>query len=126
MLRYLLIIASLMLVGCGGESGSNAKPDEAPKKVTYTVVNKTGAKIIAVGINSSDSKLTPMSYGSIAKGASETLKNDYLPTTIGLHWSKMNKDRTSKTVKIAKSLGADYRGPVKLTITVNGKVLVSK
>jgi len=113
-----------MIAGCGGGDASNEEVTSKP--VTFTVCNRTGAKIIDVGINSNDSRMTPMSYGSIENGVSETLKNNYLPSKIGLHWSKLNKNRTSKDINVSSSLGATYQGPIRLTVQPNGKVIVSK
>ncbi|QQE13268.1 hypothetical protein JD969_07370 [Planctomycetota bacterium] len=132
MFKRLLLVACLTIASCGSSNEGESEEKQAgtqadkPQKITFTVKNKTGAKIIDVGINSSDSRMKPMSYGSIDKDRSETLKNDYLPSQIGLHWSKMNRDRTSKTIKVSDQFGSAYQGPIKLTIKPNGKVSVSK
>ncbi|QDU35193.1 hypothetical protein KS4_32730 [Poriferisphaera corsica] len=126
----LILVLCLGMAACGGNGNENTTESTAeaskPKKITFTVKNKTGAKIIDVGINSSDSRMTHMSYGSIEKSSTETLKNKYLPRTIGLHWSKMNKDRTSANLRIGEALGPNYQGPVTLTIQPNGSVSISK
>ena len=122
----LCLLAAFSLTACNGSDSNNQADaaDTTPKKVTFTVQNDTGQEINSVGINSSSKKMTPMSYGTIAKNKSETLKNKFVPAIVGVHWSKKNKRRTSQSVKIYDALGTDYQGPVHLIINKNDTVTV--
>ena len=121
----LVMILALLpgLTGCG-PSEADAAEAQAPRQLSFVVINKTGQDIEGVGLEGAN---IPMGFRDIEKDGRGEVKHKELklPEKLTLHWGNPRGDRSEGTVHVWSELGASYSGPVTLTITRRGKVVLT-
>ncbi len=115
------------LTGCGGavESAEAAAPPVRP--VSYTVVNRTGGKVVDVVVYG-EGLGRDLGYGVIAENDSETLRHEKLtiPTMVEIDFTMPNGKRSYNKVSLSRLNNAAQGGPVTLTLTGFGRVSASR
>ncbi|MFN3167980.1 MAG: hypothetical protein ACE37H_13050 [Phycisphaeraceae bacterium] len=123
LLMVLWVSAVLLLPGCG-PSEADASQAAVPRELSFTVINNTGGEMRSIGLEGAN---LPIAFSNIAEADRHTLKskNLELPETLTLHWSDARGDRREGTVEVWGELGSSYSGPVNLTVTQRGKVVLT-
>ena len=123
LLMVLWVWSILLLPGCG-PSEADASEAAVPRELTFTVTNNSDGEINSVGLSGAN---LPMAFRNLTKGESATLKSKKLelPEKLSLHWSNKRGDRKEGSANVWSELGASYSGPVNLTITQRGKVVLT-
>lgn len=122
----MLLVMILMLMtipGCG-PSEADAAAAQAPRELSFVVINNSGTDIDGVGLEGAN---IPMGFRDIKQGTQAQLKNKklQLPETLTLHWGDPRGNRHEGSVKVWSELGASYSGPVTLTITRRNTVVLT-
>ena len=121
-----VVACLLMFAGCGGSEDDAAAEAEAAakRKVSFSVVNHTGADMREVGITGT---VKPMGFGTIDRGDTETLSHSEftVPDKIMIGWTAPGGERIAKSVSLER-IGRDYRGDVRLTVVASGAVTAAR
>lgn len=119
-IAMLIAMILTLLPGCG-PSEADAAAAQAPRPLSFVVINNSGQDIVGVGLEGAN---IPMGFSDIKKNSRGEVKNKKLelPETLTLHWGNKRGDRKEGSVNVWSGLGASYSGPVTLTITRKGKV----
>ena len=122
-IAVLLVMILALLPGCGA-SEADAAAAEAPRPLSFVVVNHSGSEISGVGLDGAN---IPMGFRDIKNDNQAELKNKKLelPESLTLHWSDPRGNRKEGSVNVWSELGGSYSGPVTLTITSRGKVVLT-
>lgn len=122
-IAMLLVMILALLPGCG-PSEADAAAAQAPRQLSFVVINHSGGEIKGVGLVGAN---IPMGFRDIEDDGQSELKNKKLelPETLTLHWGDTRGNRNEGTVHVRSELGASYTGPVTLTITRRGKVVLT-
>jgi hypothetical protein len=122
-IAMLLVMILALLPGCG-PSEADAAAAEAPRALSFVVVNNSGQTLESVGLEGAN---IPMGFRDIEKNGRGEVKNKKLelPETLTLHWGDARGNRKEGTVNVWSELGASYSGPVTLTVTRQGKVVLT-
>jgi len=123
LLMVLWVSAVLLLPGCG-PSEADASEAAVPRQLSFTVINQSGGEMTSIGLEGAN---LPIAYSDIEADDSHTIssKSLELPETLTLHWSDRRGDRKEGTVYVWSELGSSYSGPVNLTVTRRGKVVLT-
>ena len=121
----LVMILALLpsLTGCGA-SEADAAQAEVPRELSFVIVNNSGGPINGVALDGAN---LPIGFRDIEKDGRSEVKNKSLklPETLNLHWGNRRGDRKEGKVHVWSELGPTYTGPVTLTITRRGKVVLT-
>lgn len=111
------------LTGCGA-SEADAAQAEAPRELSFVVINKSGGEINGVALDGAN---IPIGFRDIQNNGRSEVKDKKLelPEKLTLHWGDQRGDRKEGSVNAWSGLGASYTGPVTLTITGRGKVVLT-
>ncbi|MGB0767525.1 MAG: hypothetical protein ACPGYV_07420 [Phycisphaeraceae bacterium] len=122
-IAMLLVMILALLPGCGPSEADAAAADE-PRELSFVIVNNSGRDVEGVGLEGAN---IPMGFRDIEKGGRSEVKNKELrlPETLTLHWGDERGNRKEGSVDVWSELGASYTGPVTLTITRRGKVVLT-
>ena len=122
-IAMLIVMILTLLPGCG-PSEADAAAAQTPRELSFVVINHSGGDIDGVGLDGAN---IPMGFSDIKKDGKAELKNKKLklPETLTLHWGNRRGDRKEGSVKVWSELGASYTGPVTLTISRRGKVVLT-
>ncbi|MBX2852128.1 MAG: hypothetical protein KTR15_10320 [Phycisphaeraceae bacterium] len=122
-IAVLLVMILALLPGCG-PSEADAAAAQAPRQLSFVVVNNSGQAIKGVGLEGAN---IPMGFSDIENKSRGEIKNKKLelPERLTLHWGNGRGDRSEGSVNVWSELGASYTGPVTLTITRRGKVVLT-
>ncbi|MEM6506503.1 MAG: hypothetical protein AAF711_13760 [Planctomycetota bacterium] len=123
MLLVMILALLPSMTGCG-PSEADAAAADVPRELSFVVVNNSGADIKGVGLDGAN---IPMGFADIEKDGQGMVKNKKLelPETLTLHWGDPRGNRKEGTVNVWSELSATYTGPVTLTITRRGKVVLT-
>lgn len=124
LLMVLWVSSMLLLPGCGEPSAAEAAEASRDRPLSFVVINNTGGEMTQIGIDGTN---FPMGFSDLEKGATGQIaaKSLELPEHLTLYWSDPRGDRKEGSVDVWSELGASYSGPVKLTVTRRGKVVLS-
>lgn len=122
-IAMLLVLILALLPGCG-PSEADAAEAQTPRELSFVIVNNSGGDIKSIGLAGAN---IPMNFSDMDKGARSEIKNKKLklPEKLSLHWSDHRGNRKEGSVSVWSELGASYAGPVTLTITQRGKVVLT-
>ena len=122
-IAMLLVMILALLPGCGPSEADAAQAD-VPRELSFVIVNNTGGDISSIGLAGAN---IPMNFSDMDKGQRSEIKNKKLklPEKFNLHWSDQRGNRKEGSVSVWSELGASYTGPVTLTITQRGKVVLT-
>lgn len=122
-IALLLVMILTLLPGCG-PSEADATEAQAPRALSFVVVNNSGDDIEGIGLAGAN---IPMSFADLTNNGRGELKNKKLelPEKLTLHWGDARGNRSEGSVNVWSELGASYSGPVTLTITRRGKVVLT-
>ena len=122
-IAMLLVMILLLIPACGPSEADAAEAAER-RPLSFVVVNNSSYKIDDIGLEGAN---LPMNFSGIDKGGRGELKNKSLelPRKLTLHWSDSRGERHEGSVDVWGGLSPSYSGPVKLTITVRNKVVLS-
>lgn len=123
MLLVMILALLPSLTGCGA-SEADAAEAEVPRTLSFVVINNSGGDIENVALDGAN---LPIGFSDLDKGERSELKNKKLelPEKLTLHWGDARGNRKEGSVKVWSELGANYTGPVTLTITSRGTVTLA-
>lgn len=128
MREYLCIAALIVMIlallpGCG-PSEADAAQAEKPRQLSFVIVNNSGGEIDGVALDGAN---LPIGFRDIEKAGRSEVKNKKLelPEKLTLHWGDPRGNRKEGSVNVWSELGSSYSGPVTLTITRRGKVVLT-
>ncbi|MEM1353989.1 MAG: hypothetical protein AAGC44_05050 [Planctomycetota bacterium] len=117
----LLVGLLLLLPGCEPDQASAASSVNQPRKITFTLVNRTGGEMKSIGVRGAE---RPMGYRDIEHGQSGSIshKEPGTPEWLEVNWSDSRGDRHVGKVYVWSQLGQGYGGDLTLVIDRKNRV----